>query len=74
MLGVGFILRCVSVFPTHFYVGIFSFGLCVGVTELVSGFPSEEIAPHVALHLMCLVEEGSPGASGILISPLLLYL
>ena len=72
--GSGIYLRCVSIFPTHFRVGIFSFSLCAGVAQLVSGFLSEEIAPHVALHFMYLVKEGSPGASNVFISPLLLFL
>lgn len=28
--------ECISVLPTHFSMGIFSFALCVGVSQLVS--------------------------------------
>ena len=32
--------ECISAFPTHFYVGIFSFILCIKVSQLISGFLS----------------------------------
>lgn len=44
----------------HFNVGdvdIFSFAQCVEVTQLVSGFLSEEIAPCVAIDAVCQWEE-----------------
>ena len=47
-----------SAFPTHFSGVILSFIGCVGVAQLVSGFISEVIALCVALHLVCLWEEG----------------
>lgn len=41
--------------------------ICSGVTELVSGFLSEGIAPCVVVHLICLWEEVSSGASYVVI-------
>lgn len=32
--------ECISAFPTHFNVGIFSFSLCIQVSQLIYGFIS----------------------------------
>lgn len=53
---------CLSVsYPTCIDVGIFPFSLCVGVTQLVSGFLLQGIDPHVALHLGGSTEVGKFG-------------
>lgn len=57
MLGVWFMVECVSVFPTWSYVDLFSFVQWVGVTLLVFGFLSEGMALHGAVHLVSLWEE-----------------
>ena len=41
-------------------VGFFLFARCVGVTQLSIFFP-EEVVPYVAVYLVCLYEEVSPG-------------
>ena len=46
-----------------FIVGVFSFALCVGVTQLVSGFPSEDIAPCIAVQSVHPWKGGNSGAS-----------
>lgn len=48
---------------TSFDMHILSFAWCVGVAQVVSGFPSGEIAPRVAVHLGCPWEEGSSRTS-----------
>lgn len=53
--------ECVSAIPTCFYVGIFSVTICVGVSQLVSGYLSKGLAPCIALHLVHLREEGNSG-------------
>lgn len=53
--GWRFWWECVSAFPTHFeatYVCIFSFPWCVGITQLVSQFLSEEISLCIAADLV----------------------
>lgn len=66
-LGWGLWRKCVSTFPTHFDVEIFSLAQCVGVTLLVSGFLSEGIAPGVAVHSVHPWKEGNPEASCVTI-------
>ena len=44
--------ECVSAFPTHFNVGIFSVGQHVGASQLVSEFVSEGADLCVAVYLM----------------------
>lgn len=44
---------CVSAFPNHFNVGIFSVAQYVEFTQLVSGFLSEGIDLCVAVYLLC---------------------
>lgn len=41
--------ECILAFSLHFSVGVFSFIQCVGVTQLVSGYLSERIAPYIAI-------------------------
>ena len=65
--GWGLWKEGVLAFPSCFDVHIFSFGICVGVTQLVSGFCSQEIASCVAVHLMGLWEQGSSGAPYVVI-------
>lgn len=50
MLGVG-LIECITAFSTHFHVDTFSFYFCVGVTQLVFGILSEEIALPIAVTL-----------------------
>lgn len=59
--------KCLSVFPTHFDVGMFSVIQCVGIVQLVSGFFSKRIAPYVAVYLVYAWEGGNSGASYITI-------
>ena len=47
--GCGVFGKCVSAFPIHIDVDLFSFAQCVGVSWLSSGFLSEEFVPHVAV-------------------------
>lgn len=47
------------VFPTHFDVDIFLFIQCVWVTQLVSKFLSNGIAPCIAVYLVSPLEEKS---------------
>ena len=42
---------CITAFSTHFHVDTFSSYFCIGVTQLVCGFLSEEIALCVAVTL-----------------------
>lgn len=51
--GRGLWWKCVSAFPIHFYVGIFSVSLCVQVTQLVTSYLSEGIDPCVAVYSVC---------------------
>lgn len=46
--------KCLSVFPTHFDVGVFSVIQCVGIMQLVSGFFSKRIVPYIAAYLSIL--------------------
>lgn len=63
--AVSFLLNCmvlclgqrswwqrVSVFPTHFNVGIFSVAWCRGITQLLFGFSSEGSDPGIAVYLV----------------------
>ena len=52
--------------PTSVWV-FFPFARCVGVTQLASGFLSERIAPCVAVHWVCLWEEGNWGTACVTI-------
>lgn len=61
--GQGLWGTCVLAFPNCFNVGIFPFTPCVGVTQLIYEFLSEEISPLVAVHSVHLWMEGSSGAS-----------
>lgn len=65
--------ECVSAFPTHFHVGLFSFAPNVEVTQLVSGFLSEGVAPYLAVYSVHPCEEGSSGASVTILVPLLFF-
>ena len=61
--GQGLWQECVSAFPAHFSVGIFSVTHCAGVSQLVSRVLSEGIDPCVAVGLLCPWVEGESEAS-----------
>lgn len=60
--GWGLWQECVSASPARVSVGILSVSQCVGVTELVSGFLPEGIAPCVATYSVCQCEKRNSGA------------
>lgn len=48
-------------------MGLFLFAQCIGATQLILGFLSEEIVPYVAANLLCPWEEVGSGSSYIAI-------
>lgn len=63
VLGVGFMVRVCLSLSYPFDVGFFSFALCVVVTQLVSGFPSEGLILCLAVDSVYLCEEVNSRAS-----------
>lgn len=61
VLGLGFMATLCLSLSTLFSAGIFSVTQCIGVTQLVSGFPTEGSAPCVAVYMVRPWEEGNLG-------------
>lgn len=67
MRGMRFIVGMSLSLSCMFTVSIFSFALCIVFTQLAPRFLLEETALCVAVYLVCPWEEGSSGASYVII-------